>query len=74
MSDPDLEDIDVCKFLPQADVEANFLIVKSYEFTTISSVTLLSCFTVPCVVVLSAVTLGQFFLSVSCIVHWDMMK
>ena len=43
----------------QADVEANFLIVKAYEYTTITSVTLLDCFTVPCVVVLSAAALGK---------------
>ena len=45
----------------QADVEANFLVVKAYEFTTITSVTLLDCFTVPCVVVLSAIFLGPCF-------------
>ena len=42
-------------------MEANFLVVKAYEFTTITSVTLLDCFTVPCVVVLSAIFLGPCF-------------
>eukprot|EP01026_Neomeris_dumetosa_P041691 TRINITY_DN345_c1_g1_i11.p1 TRINITY_DN345_c1_g1~~TRINITY_DN345_c1_g1_i11.p1 ORF type:complete len:423 (+),score=17.74 TRINITY_DN345_c1_g1_i11:159-1271(+) len=35
------------------DVEANFLLVKAYQYTSITSVTLLDCFSLPCVMVLS---------------------
>ncbi|KJE88851.1 transmembrane protein [Capsaspora owczarzaki ATCC 30864] len=35
------------------DVEANYLIVRAYEYTTITSVQLLDCFTIPCVMALS---------------------
>ena len=35
------------------DVEANYLVVKAYQFTTITSVMLLDCFTIPCVVALT---------------------
>eukprot|EP01137_Pigoraptor_chileana_P024152 Opistho-2@91617 len=35
------------------DVEANFLVVKAYEYTTFTSVQLLDCFAIPSVVVLS---------------------
>jgi solute carrier family 35 protein F1/2 len=35
-----------------ADVEANFLVVKAYQYTTITSVMLLDCFSIPCVMVL----------------------
>eukprot|EP00286_Rhodomonas_abbreviata_P008480 CAMPEP_0181325916 /NCGR_PEP_ID=MMETSP1101-20121128/21199_1 /TAXON_ID=46948 /ORGANISM="Rhodomonas abbreviata, Strain Caron Lab Isolate" /LENGTH=151 /DNA_ID=CAMNT_0023434293 /DNA_START=72 /DNA_END=524 /DNA_ORIENTATION=- len=41
-----------------ADVEANFLIVKAYQYASITSVTLLDCFTIPCVVCLSFCFLG----------------
>jgi hypothetical protein len=34
-----------------ADVEANFLVVKAYQYTTITSVMLLDCFSIPCVMV-----------------------
>jgi hypothetical protein len=40
-----------------ADVEANFLVVKAYKYTTITSVMLLDCFTIPCVMLLSSVFL-----------------
>jgi len=42
-------------YLPLAliDVEANFMIVTSFQYTNITSVTLLDCFTIPCVVVLT---------------------
>eukprot|EP00291_Cryptomonas_curvata_P003772 CAMPEP_0172191046 /NCGR_PEP_ID=MMETSP1050-20130122/23464_1 /TAXON_ID=233186 /ORGANISM="Cryptomonas curvata, Strain CCAP979/52" /LENGTH=234 /DNA_ID=CAMNT_0012866013 /DNA_START=276 /DNA_END=978 /DNA_ORIENTATION=+ len=58
----------IAKFiiLAVADVEANFLIVKAYQYTTITSVTLLDCFTVPCVVVLSAAILGVRYR----VLHW----
>lgn len=40
------------------DVEANYLLVMSYRYTDITSVTLLDAFTVPCVVLLSHRLLG----------------
>lgn len=39
------------------DVEANFLLVKAYQFTSITSVTLLDCFTIPAVIFLSRIFL-----------------
>lgn len=39
--------------LALVDVEANFLVVKAYQYTTITSVMLLDCFTIPCVVFLT---------------------
>eukprot|EP00761_Pharyngomonas_kirbyi_P009099 gb/GECH01009114.1/.p1 GENE.gb/GECH01009114.1/~~gb/GECH01009114.1/.p1 ORF type:complete len:368 (+),score=46.15 gb/GECH01009114.1/:1-1104(+) len=36
-----------------ADVEANYLVVKAYDYTTITSVMLLDCFTIPIVMGLS---------------------
>ena len=41
------------------DVEANFLIVKAYQYTSITSVQLLDCFTIPCVMALSYRLLGS---------------
>lgn len=35
------------------DVEANYLIVKAYQYTTVTSVQLLDCFTIPTVLALS---------------------
>eukprot|EP01025_Chloroclados_australasicus_P025474 TRINITY_DN25456_c0_g2_i1.p1 TRINITY_DN25456_c0_g2~~TRINITY_DN25456_c0_g2_i1.p1 ORF type:complete len:452 (+),score=30.48 TRINITY_DN25456_c0_g2_i1:90-1358(+) len=35
------------------DVEGNFLLVKAYQYTSITSVTLLDCFSLPCVMILS---------------------
>ena len=40
-----------------ADVEANYFVVKAYSYTSITSVMLLDCFTIPCVMVLSCVFL-----------------
>jgi len=40
------------------DVEANYLVVLSYRLTSITSVMLLDCFTIPSVMVLSRVVLG----------------
>ena len=40
-----------------ADVEANYFVVKAYSYTSITSVMLLDCFTIPCVMVLSFVFL-----------------
>ncbi|XP_042058279.1 solute carrier family 35 member F1-like [Salvia splendens] len=39
------------------DVEANFLVVKAYQYTSITSVMLLDCWTIPCVLFLT-----RFFL------------
>jgi solute carrier family 35 protein F1/2 len=40
------------------DVEANFLVLLAYNYTTITSVMLLDCFTIPCAMTLSYVFLG----------------
>eukprot|EP00601_Ochromonadales_sp_CCMP2298_P028044 CAMPEP_0173278852 /NCGR_PEP_ID=MMETSP1143-20121109/4840_1 /TAXON_ID=483371 /ORGANISM="non described non described, Strain CCMP2298" /LENGTH=426 /DNA_ID=CAMNT_0014216049 /DNA_START=98 /DNA_END=1379 /DNA_ORIENTATION=- len=40
------------------DVQANFLVLLAYNYTTITSVMLLDCFTIPCAMVLSYVFLG----------------
>jgi solute carrier family 35 protein F1/2 len=40
-----------------ADVEGNFLVVCAYKYTSISSVMLLDCFTIPVVMLLSALFL-----------------
>lgn len=37
--------------LAVADVEGNYFLVKAYQYTTITSVQLLDCFTIPCVMV-----------------------
>mmetsp|Transcript_29087 Transcript_29087/g.93600 ORF Transcript_29087/g.93600 Transcript_29087/m.93600 type:complete len:350 (-) Transcript_29087:75-1124(-) len=42
-----------------ADVEANYLIVKAYQYTSIISITLLDCFTIPTVMLLSYLNLGS---------------
>jgi solute carrier family 35, member F1/2 len=39
--------------LAVCDVEANFLVVLAYQYTSLSSVMLLDCFSIPCVIVLS---------------------
>lgn len=39
-------------FLAACDVEGNFLLVKAYQHTTITSVQLLDCFTIPMVMIL----------------------
>ncbi|KAF2077602.1 hypothetical protein CYY_001065 [Polysphondylium violaceum] len=46
-------------FAPLAlvDLEANYVVVKAYQYTTITSIMLLDCFTIPCVVVLSRIFL-----------------
>jgi len=44
-----------------ADVEANYLVVKAYQYTTITSVMLLDCFSIPCVMILSFVFLRTRF-------------
>lgn len=35
------------------DVEANFLVVKAYQYTSLTSVMLLDCWTIPCVIFLT---------------------
>ncbi|KAE9611634.1 hypothetical protein Lal_00011487 [Lupinus albus] len=35
------------------DVEANFLVVKSYQYTSVTSVMLLDCWSIPCVILLT---------------------
>ncbi|NXQ42898.1 S35F2 protein, partial [Catharus fuscescens] len=40
-------------FLGLADVEANFMIVKAYQYTTLTSVQLLDCFGIPVLMALS---------------------
>lgn len=44
-------------FVAAADAEANYLVVKAYQYTTLTSVQLLDCFTIPTVLVLSRVLL-----------------
>ncbi|KAL1544915.1 solute carrier family 35 member F1-like isoform X2 [Salvia divinorum] len=39
--------------LGAVDVEANFLVVKAYQYTSITSVMLLDCWTIPCVLFLT---------------------
>ena len=43
--------------LAVADVEGNYFAVKAYQYTSITSVMLLDCFTIPCVMVLSKIFL-----------------
>jgi solute carrier family 35 protein F1/2 len=45
------------------DVEANFLVLKAYNYTTITSVMLLDCFTIPCAMALSFIFLGYRYTS-----------
>lgn len=40
------------------DVEANFLVLLAYNYTNITSIMLLDCFTIPCVMALSYFLLG----------------
>jgi len=46
-------------YIPLAiiDVEANYFVVKAYQFTSITSVMLLDCFTIPIVMILSRIFL-----------------
>ena len=53
--------------LAVCDVEANFLVVLAYQYTSLSSVMLLDCFSIPCVMLLSRFLLQRRF-SVSQIV------
>lgn len=55
------------------DVEANVLVTKAYQYTSLTSVTLLDCFTIPCVMLLSWLLLrarykaGHYLGAVLCI-------
>ncbi|KAG6513226.1 hypothetical protein ZIOFF_023538 [Zingiber officinale] len=40
------------------DVQGNYLIVKAYQYTSITSVTLLDCWTIPWVIILTWIALG----------------
>lgn len=40
------------------DVEANFLVVKAFQYTSITSATLLDCWSIPCVMLLSWYFIG----------------
>lgn len=40
-----------------ADVEANFIVVSAYQYTSLSSAMLLDCFTIPVVMLLSSIFL-----------------
>jgi solute carrier family 35 protein F1/2 len=40
------------------DLEANVLIITAYQYTTVTSIMLLDCFSIPCVMVLSRLFLG----------------
>ncbi len=45
--------------LAVCDVEANFLVVLAYHYTSLSSVMLLDCFSIPCVMLLGRLVLGR---------------
>jgi hypothetical protein len=42
-----------------SDVQANFLIVLAYQYTSMLSITVLDCFTIPTVTILSILFLGK---------------
>lgn len=41
------------------DVEANIIIISAYKYTSITSIMLLDCFSIPCVMVLSKLFIGS---------------
>ena len=45
-------------FAAMIDVYGNFLIIMAYNYTTITSIMLLDCFTIPVAMVLSYIFLG----------------
>jgi solute carrier family 35 protein F1/2 len=51
------------RYLPLAaiDVEANFLVVLAFQYTDLSSVMLLDCWAIPCVMLISHYYLGHRF-------------
>eukprot|EP00850_Spirogloea_muscicola_P013481 SM000091S24639 [mRNA] locus=s91:459343:461917:- [translate_table: standard] len=44
--------------LAVVDVEANYLVVKAYQYTSLTSVALLDCWAIPCVLLLTWLLLG----------------
>ncbi|XP_026426919.1 solute carrier family 35 member F2-like [Papaver somniferum] len=56
------------------DVQANFLVIKAYQYSSITSVTLLDCWTTPWVMILTWIFIGtryslcQFFGAATCVV------
>ena len=44
--------------LAAVDVEANYVVVKAYQYTTFTSAQLLDCFSIPMVMLLSRILLG----------------
>lgn len=48
-------------FLAICDIEGNYCLVRAYQYTTIASVQLLDCFTIPCVMALSLLFLNAHF-------------
>uniref|UniRef100_A0A7S3VHE2 EamA domain-containing protein n=1 Tax=Dunaliella tertiolecta TaxID=3047 RepID=A0A7S3VHE2_DUNTE len=51
----------VYMLLALMDVEANFIVTKAYQYTSITSVTLLDCFTIPAVMALSWLVLRAHY-------------
>lgn len=47
--------------LAVADVEGNYCLVRAYQYTSITSVQLLDCFTIPCVMMLSYFLLSMTY-------------
>jgi solute carrier family 35 protein F1/2 len=45
------------------DLEANVLIITAYQYTTVTSIMLLDCFSIPCVMLLSRLFLGARYQS-----------
>lgn len=43
------------------DLEANFLVINAYNYTTVTSIMLLDCFTIPCVMTLSYFLLNYHY-------------
>ncbi|XP_010909851.1 uncharacterized protein [Elaeis guineensis] len=56
------------------DVQGNYLVIKAYQYSSITSVTLLDCWTIPWVIILTWLVLGtryslwQFFGAALCVV------
>ncbi|MCL7023323.1 hypothetical protein MKW94_027013, partial [Papaver nudicaule] len=56
------------------DVQANFMVIKAYQYSSITSVTLLDCWTTPWVMILTWIFIGtrytscQFFGAATCVV------
>ena len=47
------------------DVEANYFVVKAFQYTSITSVTLLDCFSIPCAMLLTRVFLQSRWVQVA---------